>query len=185
MVFQPSSIPLWAAIAALAGVAQVVVLIVTARFVWRYLQETERLRIAAQQQVGAASDQLEAQIRPALVVHVRPAPYSLELVNVGKGPALDLVLSPAQRGSAGAFETSDQEAFDDDIAFLEVSGRNMTGVRTQPVAGHGGPTLAGRSLQCQYKSLSGRTYWTVVDFDPPTGNSVIDTRFYQEPIFEQ
>jgi len=184
-VFQLCSVSLWTAIAALAGVAQVVVLVVTARFVWRYLQETERLRVAAQQQVAAAGNQLEAQIRPALVVHSRPAPYALELVNVGRGPALDLILSPAKRGSAGSFETSDVEAFDIDIAFLEVGGRNTTGVRTQPVAGHSGPVLAGKSLQCQYKSLSGRTYWTVVDFDPPTGNSVIATRFDSEPIFEQ
>jgi hypothetical protein len=50
-------IPFWTM---LAGWAQVVVLIVTARFVWRYLRETERLRTAAQEQVEASQRQVTA-----------------------------------------------------------------------------------------------------------------------------
>jgi hypothetical protein len=42
---------------------QVVALVVTAIFVWRYLEETEELRRAAQRQLGAADEQSEAQIR--------------------------------------------------------------------------------------------------------------------------
>jgi hypothetical protein len=41
----------------LAGWAQVVVLIVTAVFVWRYLRKTERLRRTGQDQVKASLSQ--------------------------------------------------------------------------------------------------------------------------------
>jgi hypothetical protein len=139
---------------------------------------------ASWRQVAVANDQLEAQMRPAVVVNVRPNPHSLELINVGAGPAIDLILSPAKRGSAGSGETSAQEAFDDDIAYIEVGGHEGTTIRTQ-LAGLGGSVLNGRSLQCEYKSLSGRTYWTVVDFDHASGNVVESTRFYWEPNMEQ
>jgi len=48
------SIPFWTM---LAGWAQVVVLIVTAVFVWRYLRKTERLRRTGQDQVKASLSQ--------------------------------------------------------------------------------------------------------------------------------
>ena len=60
-VFGPSSVPFWTAVAGLAGVGQVILLTVSAVFVYGYLKETERLRVAAQQQV-------EAGFRPAVVV---------------------------------------------------------------------------------------------------------------------
>jgi hypothetical protein len=69
-VFQPGSIPMWTAISAIAGILQAALLIINAAFVWRYLQETKRLRLAAQQQVAAAGGQLEAQIRPGIVFRV-------------------------------------------------------------------------------------------------------------------
>jgi hypothetical protein len=132
-----------------------------------------------------ANDQLEAQIRPAVVIKVRPEPQSLELINVGKGPALDLLLSPTKRGSAGSYDVSVQEAFGDDIAFIEVGGHCPSGVRTQAIGGLRESVLNGKSLQCEYKSLSGRTYWTVVDFDHASGKVVEGTRFYWEPDMEQ
>ena len=77
----------WTKVAALAAVGQVAVLIATAVFVWRYLQETTELRRTAQQQAAIANEQLEAQMRPALVVRL----YGDHLlVNVGSGPALNL-----------------------------------------------------------------------------------------------
>jgi hypothetical protein len=184
---------------------QVVLLAVNAGLIFKYLRATERIagtnqkqvqasvdqmKVSQEQlraswrQVAAANDQLEAQIRPAVVINVRPAPHSLELINVGTGPAIDLILSPTKRGSAGSGQTSAQEAFDDDIAYIEVGGHQATSIRTQ-LAGVGGSVLNGRSLQCEYKSLSGRTYWTVVDFDRASGNIVESTRFNWEPDMEQ
>ena len=70
----------------------------------------------------------------------------------------------------------------DDIGFIEAGASSQTSIRTQDVGG-GPPAVAvlnGRSLQCQYTSLSGRTYWTVVDFDRVDNNILIATRFYSE-----
>ena len=53
---------------ALATVWQAIFLFLTLLAVGGYLWETRRLRVAAQQQVRSAHDQLEAQIRPAVVV---------------------------------------------------------------------------------------------------------------------
>ena len=79
-MFSECSIPFWTAVAALAGIGQVVVLIVTARFVWRYLDETQKLRITASEQlraswrqVAVANDQLEAQIAPAVAAQAVPS----------------------------------------------------------------------------------------------------------------
>jgi hypothetical protein len=45
--------------------------------------------------------------------------------------------------------------------------------------------LNGRSLQCQYTSLSGRMYWTVVDFDHADNSALIAIRFYTKADCEQ
>lgn len=184
MLLDPSWVSFWAAIAALGAIGQVVVLIVTACFVWRYLKETERLRIAALQQVAAADKQLEAQIRPALVVRVRGAPESLLLVNVGKGPAFDVILSQADRGREASRQWSALHAYDVDIGFVAAGGEMPTGIRTRAQAGVGGEVLAaGNSLQCEYTSLSGLTYWTMIGFDA-AGNAV-STRFNTEQDLDQ
>ncbi len=171
-----SAIPFWTMLAAWA---QVVVLIVTARFVWRYLQETERLRKTAQEQVEAsqrqvtaAYEQLEGQIRPAIVVrHGAVLGRGLRLFNVGEGPALHIRLSPTERGSAR------QLGLDlmCEVGFIEVDASFDTGILAK---GGGITALNGRSLQCEYTSLSGRTYWTVVDFDKFDNDRLIATRFY-------
>lgn len=157
---------------------------VTAIFVWRYLKETEELRRAAQRQLGPADEQSEAQIRPAIVVRCRP-PQGVTLVNVGSGPAFDLIASPAERGSQGSRRWSEVERFDGfvvDSSFIEVRGERDTNIRLHPGDGPGGaPILNGRSLQCEYRSLSGRLHRTVVDFDHATGMTVISTRFSYEP----
>jgi hypothetical protein len=66
------------------------------------------------------------------------------------------------------------------IAFIAAVGKESTSVRTQDIGVGGVPVLNGRSLQCQYTSLSDRTYWTVVDFDHASGNIVESTRFRGE-----
>jgi len=53
-MFGPSYVPFWTAITALAAVGQVVLLALSAYFVYRYLQETKKLRISAQQQADAS-----------------------------------------------------------------------------------------------------------------------------------
>jgi hypothetical protein len=168
-----------------ATIVQDILLLVSAFLIACYLYETRRMRKAAEKQVTesqalvtASDEQLEAQIRPAVVVQVRNAPESLLLVNVGKGPALNLTVSPAKRGAPGSRECADLETFDVPIKFLAAGGDGFTGIRTQRQPGLAGvPVLDGRSLQCQYTSLSGRTYWTVVDFDRASGNTVESTRF--------
>jgi hypothetical protein len=174
-------------ITAVATVAQDVLLLISAFLIGWYLYETRRMRIAAEQQVAksqalvkASEEQLEAQMRPAVVARVRRPPESLLLINVGKGPALDLTLSPAERGSVGSRGWSDLEVFDVEATFIAAGGEAVSGIRTQTIPGVGGIGLNGRSLQCQYTSLSGRTYWTVVDFDHATGNTVENTRFNAE-----
>lgn len=148
-----------------------IVLFLTFVCVAWYLYETRRIRIASDQQ-------LEAQIRPAIAVRQHGAPTGLVLHNVGKGPAFGVILSAAERGSSGKHDLD--RLVNQDIAYLEERRETPTGVYTQPCGVGGVPILNGSSFQCQYTSLSGRTYWTVVDFDKPSGNTVIETRFYTE-----
>lgn len=190
---EASAIPLWTA---LGTWAQVVVLIVTARFVWNYLQETAKMRKVAEEQlkksqaqVALAYRQLEGQIRPALVARVENPVVGgavrtqqiIELVNIGSGPALDIKLSAVRRG---AFERWDDrvEPFERErLLFIEPSQVRQTSVRMRPVAGLGGIEILGdRAFRCEYRSLSGRTYSTIVDFEG-NGTCVEDTRFFQYP----
>jgi hypothetical protein len=171
-------------ITAIATIVQDLLLLASAVLICWYLLETRKMRKAAERQVTetqalvkASDEQAEAQIRPAVVVQVRNPPESLLLVNVGKGPALNLIVSPAERGAAGSRECSDQEKYDVPVSFLAAGGDSFSGVRTQQHPGLLGAVLNGKSLQCQCTSLSGRTYWTVVDFDHATGNTVENTRF--------
>ena len=55
----------------------------------------------------------------------------------------------------------------------------MTNIQSQGRVGNY-PTLDGLSFQCQYTSLSGRTYFTVVDFDKADNNLLIATRVHPE-----
>jgi hypothetical protein len=196
-MFGASSIPVWTAVAAFGGLLQVIVLIVTACFVRSYLQATEDLRDAARKQVDVANDLLEAQIRPALVA--RATDRRVVLVNVGTGPAVNIVLSPTERGAAGFRQPQETQVFEIGVTFLAAGGQEATKVTThrewtaqesavmkaagirngmdflQPSG------LNGRSLHCQYESLSGQIYWTVVDFDEVSRNAA-STRFYVDPI---
>jgi hypothetical protein len=143
-------------------------LAVNAVLVWLYLRETQKIRIASEEQI-------EVQVRPAVVVHPNTRDRYIALVNVGKGPALHIKLSATERGSSNK---RDLDRMDDDIVFLQPSDPPVvTSARTQ---GTGLNVLNGRSLQCEYKSLSGRTYWTVVDFNKVDNARLLATRFYPE-----
>ncbi len=161
---------------AIAMIVQDVLLVVSAVLVGWYLCETRKLRIAAQ-------EQLEAQTRPALVVRLKKDPTSrVVLVNHGNGPALDVILSPADRGAGGSRRWLETQTVKpgEDLSYIEVGGERVTTIRTLPPAT--GFVLAGKSLQSMYKSLSGRTYFTVVDFDMSSNDRITATRFNSEEI---
>jgi hypothetical protein len=80
MMHDPARASFWTAIAALVGIGQLLILALTAIFVWCYLLETKRLRVASQELV-------EASFRPAIVVSEK-IPGELNLANIGNGPAL-------------------------------------------------------------------------------------------------
>jgi hypothetical protein len=177
--------------AALAGVGQVVVLIVTAFFVWRYLDETQQLRTTAQQQlranwrqVAVANDQLEAQIAPAVAAQAVPSggSHKVMLTNVGKGPAFSIRFSATRRGSAGDGSLSSLVEYR--VGLLTVGVDTPVPIQTGVVSSGTVPLPRGGSLQCEYRSLSGRTYYTVVDFNED-GTNVTDIRIYREPDMEQ
>ncbi len=145
---------------------QVVLLAVNAGLIYKYLRATERIAETSQ-------EQLEGQIRPAIVVRHVPLGVGVDalvLVNVGEGPALHIRLSPTERGSVGKLGLDLMQ----EIGFIEAGGTQQSGIRTK---GGGITALNGRSLQCEYTSLSGRTYWTVADFDKFDNDRLIITRF--------
>ena len=130
---------------------------------------------AMRQQTGVALDQLEGQIQPALVARV--SSHGVELLNIGSGPALHVRLSPAEKGRGAYLTVHPFPEPHEAIPFLEPGQITQTKVQTVPNPSFPlAPVLNGRSLQCTYKSLSGRVHYTVVDF---TGMSVDDTRFYE------
>jgi uncharacterized phage infection (PIP) family protein YhgE len=217
-MFSPSNVPFWTAVAALAGVGQVLLLSVTAWFVYGYLRETERMRKAAESQVAKsqelveaaqrqldagldqvkasrsqvsasleqlaamreqaaiAADQLETQTRPAVVARVTQ--NGIELLNIGNGPALHVKMSGVLKGAGPQFGQAPMAH--DGIPFLAAGLANalQTVIQLQlnprfPAA----PYLGGFTLQCEYKSLSGRTYATLIDFE---GQRACDTGFHQK-----
>ncbi len=144
----------WAKVAALAAVGQVVVLIATAWFVWRYLQETTELRRAAQQQ-------LEAQIRPALTV-VDDRGW-LVVSNVGSGVGLNLRLVKIK---ADSVDWEAKSNFGEFAAGRAVAVGKF--VSTNAEVGSIG-NFKGERLHLIYESLSGGTYASVVSFNEGSG----------------
>lgn len=148
-------IEFWAVFAAFG---QLVVLAVTAYFVWRYLQETTELRRTAQQQVAVANEQLEAQIRPALTVEVNTAAY-LCVSNVGSGTAFNLRLVRTKVELIG-WEAESNFGVGARGAAVAVGHCVDTGEQRGSVG-----TFKGEHLQLFYESLSGKTYASVVMFE--------------------
>jgi hypothetical protein len=162
--------------------------------IFLYLVETYRLRVASRDQVSesrrlvALSEaQLEAQIRPAVVARVQDpnGQKSIEVLNIGKGAALDVRLSAVPLGSVEQWDGKVSE-FERQwsLSYLAPSGKSeTTSVRTRPVPGLGGvPVLGKQSFRCEYRSLSGRTYSTIVEFDD-NGVTVVSTQFSRLPDF--
>jgi hypothetical protein len=147
-MFETSSIPFWTAVAALAGVSQVLVLIVTALFVRRYLKETEKLRLAAQAQV-------EATFRPAVIAL---SGGSLEsnpkLENIGNGPAMNLEWFLAGGELKGKLPIMRMHK-PEELPFGGV----------KPLYNAMGPNQTTATIECSYRSLSGRRYTSTCTYN--------------------
>jgi hypothetical protein len=129
---------------------------------------------AIREQTAVAQDQLEGQIRPAIIAQHQPD--GVELINIGSGPALHVKLGPVNRGSGAYVKPPQFAQLPEPIPYIEPRQKRQTWVQVKSRPDKPGrPDLDGASLQCTYKSLSGRTHYTVVDF---AGTNVTDTRFY-------
>jgi len=126
-------------------------LAVNAGFVWMYLQETKKIRIASEAQ-------LEAQIRPALTLVV-PDQESLWVSNIGSGSALNLRLV---RTKVELVDWEAESNFGDWAkgAAVPVDQRLYTGAMVGFVG-----NLQGERLHLIYESLSGKMYASVVTFE--------------------
>jgi hypothetical protein len=156
---------------------QVGLLTVNAGLFVRYLHETTQMRRAAETQIKVAQEQLEAQAKPALIARVQQNSHIVELINIGNGPALHLEFMSVPRGSSKR-ETFTGLGSTNHIAFIEPKQMQLTHVRSREPDVPGTVFLdsSSRSLRCEYRSLSGRVYFSVFDFDH-AGNFVEDTRF--------
>jgi hypothetical protein len=149
----------WTKVAAIAALGQVAVLIATAVFVWRYLQETTELRRAAQRQVALANEQLEAQMRPALVVRLYGDHI---LVNVGSGPALNLQVADVVWG--GEMDWTVRTNIGNRLEGAFVAAEGPLAEKATAIPPDYFFMNPHRSLVLIYESLSGRVYATRVDF---------------------
>lgn len=142
-----SNIPLWTAITAIAGLGQVLVLIVSAYFVWRYLQETTLLRRAAQRQV-------EATFRPSVVVtHKGSMDSEPQIENIGSGPAMQVTWRLKNSEWAGTFPY---------LLPKQPQSLPLTGVKPLYEAAGNNPQSL---IECTYRSVSGLVYRSHNSYD--------------------
>jgi hypothetical protein len=136
--------------------AQLVVLVVTAWLVWRYVRSTEKIE-------EAAADQVEAMSRPVLVPRIVGTEF--HLTNVGSGPALRIEWW--QRPQEEAFAAPKELVPDAQIGLIETKGESVM------VGAPDFRSLAGnnRKIICRYRSISGRVYLSqgVPRTDPISG----------------
>jgi hypothetical protein len=141
-------------VTAIATIVQDFLLFVSAVLVGWYLVETRHLRIASQKQVEISHAQLEAQIRPTLVVRMKG---TLHVANVGAGSALNVTLMDA--------DAPDQIAWD--IQFTP--GTRLHGIAIaagdEEDSGIRDKGRARPPLLLKYESLSGKVYASVIEFD--------------------
>jgi hypothetical protein len=132
---------------------QVILLTVNAGlFVW-YLNEAQKSRRAAERQVEVGQQQLEAQIRPALIARLSEDSQVVDLINIGSGPALHLEFMSVPKGSTDRHNLSGLGF--DRIVFLEPKQTRVLHVRTREPEIPGTVLLdsSSRSLRCEYGSL--------------------------------
>jgi hypothetical protein len=171
-------------ITVIATIVQDVLLLLSAGLIGWYLFETRRIRIATRDQVDrsqelvrAAAQQLETQIRPALVVY-RDS-YFVGLVNVGNGPALNL--RTHEEGRDAAIKWSGNSTFSQKVegrfVAVERSENNSSGVILEDRNHFAGENR--KLLHVIYESLSGKSYGSVIEFD--VQGSPLRTRFEEKP----
>ena len=162
---------------AIATAVQVVLLVANGILVYLYLRATQQIAKMNREQVKVSQLQLEAQIKPALVARLQNDSHVVELVNIGSGPALHVKFVVVPKGSTMWQDVCGLGGYDQ-IAFLESKQTWLTHVRTRKpdVAGTFILDSSSASLRCDYKSLSGRTYFSVFDFDQ-SGGFVENTHF--------
>jgi hypothetical protein len=155
---------------------QVGLLTLNAGLIAWYLHETRRTRLAAERQVEVGQRQLEAQTKPALIARLQENSQLVELVNIGSGAALHLEFMSVPRGSTIRQNLTGFRF--DRVVFLEPKQTRILHVRTREPEIPATVWLdsSSRSLRCEYRSLSGRTYFSVFDFDH-TGTFVENTHF--------
>ena len=173
-MFQPRKRATLQGMSATTEWLQVGLLALNACLIAWYLHETRRTRKAAEKQVDVGQQQLEAQTKPALIARLPENSQLVELLNIGSGPALHLEFMSVPRGSI-ARENLTGLGFDR-IVFLEPKQTRGLHVRTREPEIPATVWLdsSSRSLRCEYRSLSGRTYFSVFDFDH-TGHVVENT----------
>jgi hypothetical protein len=155
-------------ITAIAIIVQDVLLFASAGLIAWYLYETRKMRKAAEEQVrqsqalvSASQEQLEAQIRPAVVARRHPELMRTILVNEGKGIAVDLQLTVADIGTPTDWNSS--VSFPSPMNGCPLGLGVDLGDSDTHVAAHG--FFNRKALQIRYRSLSGKGYSTIVDFD--------------------
>lgn len=152
-MFGPSCVPFWTAITALAAVGQVMLLALSAYFVYCYLEETKQLRISAQRQADAA-------FKPAIVARqVGSMDNPPTLRNIGTGPALEVEWSLLNSKLGEKIPLLEPHA--------EPFTLGMNGVKPLFEASGSSETAM---LECRYRSLSGRRYLSRNAYNINTGD---------------
>jgi len=150
-----------------------------------YLWETRKLRKAAEAQVtksqsqisaayeqveemrhetAVAQAQLEAQIRPALAVSGRVA--TLQIVKISNGPTLNLQLVKGRTQTILPASSRVETNFGMRVKGCCVApGESQAKDTNEPVGSIG--QIRGEDLQLVYKSLSGKKYVSLIEFDGP------------------
>ena len=136
----PSNPLFWTALTAIAGIAQFIVLVVSAYFVWGYLNETSLIRKAAQRQV-------EASFRPAIVVtHSGSMESEPKIENIGNGPAMDV---------SWRLKESEWKGTVPYLPRNQPQSLPLPGVKPLYQAAGANPTSV---IECSYRSVSGVMY---------------------------
>lgn len=135
-------------------------LLVNVAVVWWYVAETIKIRKASEQQtaksqllVEAAQEQMESQSRPAVVARFNG---TIHLTNIGNGPAIYIELARVAQNAEPDFNLGAIEP-GRVVSHLAANNGVDTSIGVNWLA-HPEP-----SLQCRYRSLSGRRYISVID----------------------
>lgn len=137
-----------------------VIVLATGVMVWRYVKATTRL-------VQISEAQLESQTIPVIIAD-QTAVGTVQLVNIGRGPAIVVEFRLKPPGIAPEFHEGDGQV--DCFSFLQAR-------ETRKILGFDMNAFGNRELHCAYRSISGQRYASVNKF---TEKGIFETKFYQE-----